>query len=174
MVAHPIGSRLCGVTTGTVREQTPWVWGPAGVGILMALLFAAGVLNSLGQIIGQSAGVAALGFVGVAAVVVLAIWLYRRVIMGTIGRRDTPELPARPAWRPLLLGVAGGVAFMGVSAAIVAAAGGYRFSAGAGLGVAEWLQLAGLVLASGVLEELTFRGVGCRRSRRASAGCPRC
>ncbi|MGC3992780.1 MAG: CPBP family intramembrane metalloprotease [Propionicimonas sp.] len=154
------------------RERTPWAWGPAGVGMLFALIGAAGVLNALGGASGDSPLVAGAGFVGVVVAVVLAIWLYRRVIMRRIARREPVELPAWPWWRPVLLGAAGGVAFMGVSATIVSGLGGYSFSLAGGLSPAQWFELAGLVLSSSVLEELTFRGVALQAIERGLGWAP--
>lgn len=159
--------------TSTARdESTAWAWGPAGVGILMALIGVAGVLNGVMPGVGGSVGIAAALLLGVLAVAVLAVWLYRRVIMRAIARRDAPELPARPGWRPLLLGAAGGVAFMAVSAAIVAAARGYRFGPGAGLDASAWFALAAMVISSSVLEELTFRGVALLAIERGIGWAP--
>lgn len=155
-----------------MSERTPWAWGPAGLGMLLALIGAAGVLNSLAAASAGSTLTAAVGFVGVVAVVAVGVWLYRRVIMRTIARREPDELPPWPWWRPVLLGAAGGVAFMGVSAAIVAALGGYRFSLGDGLSAAQWFALAGLVLSSSVLEELTFRGVALQAIERGLGWVP--
>lgn len=140
--------------------------------MLFALIAVGGVLNSLGSAFGDSVPIAVLSLAGVVGLVVLGVWLYRRVIMRTLARREPAELPGWPWWRPVLLGAAGGVAFIGLSALIVSALGGYRFSAGPGLGVAQWCELAGLVLSSAVLEELTFRGVALQAIERGLGWAP--
>ncbi|WP_454043384.1 CPBP family intramembrane glutamic endopeptidase [Cellulosimicrobium sp. Marseille-Q8652] len=87
----------------------------------------------------------------------LAVVVYR-VVMRFVARRRTPEIAARRAVPEALLGAAVGLGFVAVSAAVVAALGGYTFRVADVDLLAVVAPILAVTVGAAVTEELTFRG----------------
>lgn len=88
-----------------------------------------------------------------------AIFVYW-VIMNFVARRRTPEIAVRHAMSEALLGAVIGLGFVAVSAAVIAALGGYTFRS-ADVDVLEVvIPVLTVTLGVAVTEELMFRGFG--------------
>lgn len=125
----------------TRKASSPLLWAPTailGVGIV-----AAATANGPGP----------LPVIGAAAAIAV-YW----AVMHFVARRATPEIARAKAGRETLLGAAIGLAFIVVSALLIAALGGYSFS-WSRTGVVQAVASA-VVAATGaaVTEELMFRG----------------
>ncbi|WP_069387124.1 CPBP family intramembrane glutamic endopeptidase [Cellulosimicrobium cellulans] len=96
---------------------------------------------------------------------VLAVVVYQ-VVMRFLARRRTPETAGRHAVREALLGAAIGLAFVVVSASVVAALGGYTFRV-ADVDVLDVVvPIVTVMLGVAVTEELMFRGFGLQALER--------
>ncbi|MEN5072323.1 CPBP family intramembrane glutamic endopeptidase [Isoptericola cucumis] len=97
-----------------------------------------------------------------AALAVLFYWAVMRFVAG----RRTPELSARRAVPEALLGLAIGVGFVAVSAAVITALGGYSFRWADVDVLAVVGPVLGLMCGAAVTEELMFRGFGIQAIER--------
>ncbi|WP_425955627.1 CPBP family intramembrane glutamic endopeptidase [Xylanimonas sp. McL0601] len=90
-----------------------------------------------------------------AGLALLAYW----AVMRFVARRPTPEIAVRGAGRDLRLGAGIGAAFLLVSVAVIAIAGGYRFTLHGAVGAGALPGLVAVAVAGALTEELLFRGL---------------